>query len=130
MEKFLLEREKLQRKNERDRLKGEQGIKVLNVSFCGHKVTGSTARETFLITLSIIGGLVGGYSKLSEYSEDISEDKNDFRIRNPKSYDEQSIRKMGDHYVWFNYSNEQKRYRLQSLIEKLDLQDKFYITID
>jgi len=37
---------------------------------------------------------------------------------------------MGDYYVWFNYSNEQKRYRLQSLIERLNLQDKFYITLD
>ena len=121
MEKFLLEREKT---------KGEKGTKVLNVSFCGHKVTGSTGRETFLITLSIIGGLIGGYSKLSEYSEDVSEDKETFLVRNPKSYDEQSIRKMGDYYVWFNYSNEQKRHRLQSLIERLNLQDKFYLTID
>ena len=121
MEKFLLEREKIKR---------EKGIKELNVSFCGHKVTGSTGRETFLITLSIIGGLVGGYDKLSEYSEDISGDKKTFLNRNPKSYDEQYIREMGDHYVWFNYSNEHKRYRLQNLIQKLNLQDKFYITLD
>ena len=119
MEQVLLERNK-----------NKMGLKELEVKFCGHRVTGSTGRETFLITLSIIGGLIGGYSKLSEYSEDISEDKNDFIIRNPKSYDQQFIREMGDHYVWFNYSNEQKRYRLQSLIERLNLQDKLYITLD
>ena len=106
------------------------GLKELDVKFCGHRVTGSTGRETFLITLSIIGGLIGGYSRLSEYSEDISEDKKTFLIRNPKSYDQQFIREMGDYYVWFNYSNEQKRYRLQSLVERLNLQDKFYITLD
>lgn len=105
-------------------------ISELDVKFCGHRITGSTGRETFIITLTIIAGLVGGFSNLTEYSEDISETKETFYLRTPKSYDEQFIRQVGDYYIWFNYSNGQKKFRLESLIERLNLQDKFYITIN
>lgn len=102
----------------------------LEVKFCGHRIGGYTARETFELTLSVIAGLIGGFSNLCDFSEDVSLHKQDFLIRNPKSYDEQFIKQIGDYYVWINYSNENKKQRLEDIIEKLDLQDKFYIRVN
>lgn len=119
MENFLLEREKKKIR-----------VKKLEVKFCGHRIGGYSARETFELTLSVIAGLIGGFTNLCDFTDDVTLHKKDFLVKNPKSYDEQFIKQMGDHYIWINYSNEQKKQRLESLIESLDLQDKFYITID